>query len=78
MSSFPWIDLRLLVFRFPLQSTLNVKGRVPSLLYYDKNGDVRAAGAEVLAESVVEAALTEGWTKVEWLVADDVGIHAHP
>lgn len=31
-----------------------------------------AAGAEVLAEGKTEAALTEGWTKAEWLVLNHV------
>ena len=42
--------------------------KVPSLLFYDKSGEVRAAGAEVLTESVIETAMMEGWTKAEWLV----------
>ena len=40
---------------------------MPSLLYYDKNGLVRVAGAEVLIDQVVDTALTEGWSKAEWL-----------
>ena len=45
---------------------------MPSLLYYDKSGNVKAAGAEVLTEGTTEAALTEGWTMVEWLVVNHV------
>ena len=61
--------------RFPAQELLGGDARVPSLLYYDQDGNLRAAGAEVLTENVMEVALTEGWTRAEWFV-----IHAsrHP
>ena len=39
---------------------------MPSLLYYDKTGTLRAAGAEVLAQDVIETAQIQGWTKDEW------------
>ncbi|KAI9572596.1 hypothetical protein HD554DRAFT_2014396 [Boletus coccyginus] len=52
------------------------EAKVPSLLYYDKSGNVRAAGAEVLTESVVKAALTEGWTRAECFVIID--LHLRP
>ncbi|KAN0094942.1 hypothetical protein V8E55_003229 [Tylopilus felleus] len=54
------------VMRFPAQTQVTGDAKVPSLLYYDKSGEVRAAGAEVLTEHVLEAALTEEWTKAEW------------
>ncbi|KAI9572586.1 hypothetical protein HD554DRAFT_2202484 [Boletus coccyginus] len=54
------------VTRFPAQGQGSRDAKVPSLLYYDRNGNVRAAGAEVLTESVIESALTEEWTKAEW------------
>ena len=41
---------------------------MPSLLYYDQDGNFKAAGAEVLAEHITQTADTEGWTKAEWLV----------
>ena len=57
--------------RFPSQARVGDGAKVPSLLYYDEAGNVRAAGAEVLTENVLEAALTEEWTKAEWLVIND-------
>ena len=57
--------------RFPSQALVGGDAKVPSLLYYDEAGNVRAAGAEVLTEHVLEAALTEEWTKAEWLVIHD-------
>ena len=67
--------------RFPAQALVNGYAKVPSLLYYDKTGNVRAAGVEVLTESVCEAALTEKWTRAESLVINDVKSfveHTHP
>ena len=58
--------------RFPAQALVSGDAKVPSLLYYDGTGTVRAAGAEVLAENVLETAQTEGWSMVEWLVGNDV------
>ncbi|KAN0094933.1 hypothetical protein V8E55_003220 [Tylopilus felleus] len=51
---------------FPAQALVNGDAKVPSLLYYDKSGNVKAVGAEVLTEHVIEAALTEEWTRAEW------------
>ena len=42
--------------------------RVPSLLYYDKGGALRAVGAEVLAQDTIETAVNERWSKAKWLV----------
>jgi len=40
------------------------------VLYYDTEGDVRAVGAETLAEGIFEEAEEGNWFKVEWCVAD--------
>ena len=56
----------LIALRFPMMALVNGDAKVPSLLYYDKSGNVRAAGAEVLNEDVIVAALTEEWTRAEW------------
>ena len=60
--------------RFPGQPLGGGDAKVPSILYYDRGGNFRAAGALVLDESVIETALTEGWTKAEWLVIKRVKI----
>ena len=41
--------------------------KVPSVIYYDQQGNVRAVGAETMSESVFEAAEAEEWVKSEWL-----------
>ena len=58
--------------RFPAQELVRADAKVPSLLYYDKSGNFRAAGAETLTESVIQTALIEKWTMAEWLVVDNV------
>ena len=66
------IDLLLTGLRFPGQAQLSGDTKVPSILYYDKSGNVRAAGAEVLIDRIVDTAVIEGWTKAEWLVIKHV------
>ncbi|EIW80696.1 hypothetical protein CONPUDRAFT_125520 [Coniophora puteana RWD-64-598 SS2] len=53
------------VNRFPAQDN-GGDSKVPSILYYDNKGKVRAVGAEALQESVLERAEDEGWHKAEW------------
>jgi hypothetical protein len=62
--------------RFPAQPPTGGDAKVPSLLYYDKTGNVRAAGAEVLTENALEDALSNEWMKAEWLVIKDVKAHS--
>ncbi|KAG1746342.1 hypothetical protein EDB19DRAFT_1848493 [Suillus lakei] len=40
--------------------------KIPSILYYDLQGNVRAVGAEALQEHIIEQAEDEGWVKAEW------------
>ena len=41
---------------------------MPSLLYYDQDGNFKEAGFAVLGEHTTRVAGTEGWTRAEWLV----------
>ncbi|KII95456.1 hypothetical protein PLICRDRAFT_170106 [Plicaturopsis crispa FD-325 SS-3] len=54
------------VNRFPAQETVGGDSKIPTVIYYDSNGVVKAVGAEALQESVIEVAEDEEWTKVEW------------
>jgi len=54
------------VTRFPAQDHVGGNSKIPSIIYYDKKGDVRAVGAETLQENVILDAEEEGWDKVEW------------
>lgn len=52
--------------RFPGQEHSAGSSKVPSIIYYDKEGTSRAAGAEVNIAENVENAEDEGWMKAEW------------
>ncbi|KAI5982477.1 hypothetical protein EDD15DRAFT_2377772 [Pisolithus albus] len=56
----------LRVARYPAQEHLGGDNKIPSILYYDQERVVRAAGAEALQEHVIEQAEDENWVKVEW------------
>ncbi|KAK0434121.1 hypothetical protein EV421DRAFT_1993196 [Armillaria borealis] len=51
------------VTRFPEQENAGGDAKIPTIMYYDKSGKVRAAGAEALDESLVATAEDEGWVK---------------
>ena len=54
--------------RFPGQEGEN-KARdtkIPSILYYDEDGEVRAAGAEAVSDGTRIEAEDEGWVRAEW------------
>ncbi|TFY59589.1 hypothetical protein EVJ58_g5686 [Rhodofomes roseus] len=56
------------VTRFPGQEGEN-KARdtkIPSVLYYDNDGELRAVGAEALSDATGFEAEAENWTRVDW------------
>ncbi|KAG1846557.1 hypothetical protein DFJ58DRAFT_747163 [Suillus subalutaceus] len=54
------------VSRYPAQEGVGGDSKIPSILYYDLQGDVRAVGAEALQEHVIEQAEDEGWVRLAW------------
>ncbi|KAG2073742.1 hypothetical protein BDR04DRAFT_1127075 [Suillus decipiens] len=54
------------VTRYPAQEHSGGNSKIPSILYYDSNGTVRAIGAEARQEHIIERAEDEGWMKLEW------------
>ncbi|KAJ7302367.1 hypothetical protein DFH08DRAFT_794556 [Mycena albidolilacea] len=52
------------ILRWPKQATPDAK--VPSVLYYDNNGNPKAFGAETEDEDTIMEAEENGWQKVEW------------
>ncbi|KAJ7698158.1 hypothetical protein B0H16DRAFT_1668927 [Mycena metata] len=54
------------VTRFPAQDHVGGDSKIPSVIYYDRAGRVKACGAETLQESVVEQAIDDRWEKAEW------------
>ncbi|KAJ2917691.1 hypothetical protein MD484_g2693, partial [Candolleomyces efflorescens] len=58
------------VTRFPAHEHVRGESKIPTVVYYDQAGNVRAVGAEAVQEGVVsDVALEEGWVKCEWCVA---------
>nr|GAT52799.1 predicted protein [Mycena chlorophos] len=54
------------ITRFPPQPLVGGDSKVPSVVWYDKDGIARAVGAEAGEESVRERAAEEGWQKASW------------
>lgn len=58
----PFCSSSTLPDRFPGKED----SKIPTVLYYDQKGNVRAAGAEAVTEGIEEKAEDENWTKSEW------------
>ena len=43
--------------------------KIPTIIYYDRAGNVKAVGAEAEKEGIYEIAEHEHWVKVEWYVS---------
>ncbi|KAG1903416.1 uncharacterized protein F5891DRAFT_1019283 [Suillus fuscotomentosus] len=54
------------VARYPAQEHVGGDSKIPSILYYDLQGNVRAVGAEALQEHIIEQAEDEEWVKLAW------------
>ncbi|KAG6901746.1 hypothetical protein C0995_008311 [Termitomyces sp. Mi166 len=54
------------VTRFPAQEQVGGDSKIPTIIYYDQRGNVRAVGAEALKEDLESMVEEEGWTKAEW------------
>lgn len=54
--------------RFPGQEHVAGNSKIPSIMYYDQHGNMKAAGAEADGASVLAQAEDEGWIKTELYV----------
>ncbi|KAF9527254.1 hypothetical protein CPB83DRAFT_936155 [Crepidotus variabilis] len=54
------------VTRFPAQETISGASKIPTIIYYDKHGNVQAVGAEATRDGIYEAAQEGNWYKAEW------------
>ncbi|KAL0573588.1 hypothetical protein V5O48_008365 [Marasmius crinis-equi] len=54
------------VTRFPAQEHMGGDAKIPSIIYYDREGRVKAVGAEALQEHVKEEADRNGWFLSKW------------
>lgn len=52
--------------RFPAHECISGGSKIPTIIYYDRQGKVKAVGAEALRDSIRETAKDEGWDKAEW------------
>ena len=54
------------VLRFPAHDQISGASKIPTVMYYDKAGNVCAAGAEAMREGILETAMDKGWVITEW------------
>jgi len=54
------------VDRFPAQETISGASKIPTVIYYDRDGEVRAVGAETNLDGTFEAAEENQWVRAEW------------
>ena len=52
--------------RFPAQEHVSGASKIPTVIYYDLSGKVRAVGTEATKEGIREVAEDEKWVKAEW------------
>ena len=52
--------------RFPAQEHISGAFKIPTVIYYDLSGKVRAVGAEAVNEGIYVTADDENWAKAEW------------
>jgi len=54
------------VTRFPAHEHISGASKIPTIIFYDVEGKVRAVGAEATREGILEEAEDGKWTKAEW------------
>ena len=54
------------LYRFPAHEFISGASKIPTVIYYDRNGKVRGVGAEAMKEGMLETAKDENWAKAEW------------
>ena len=52
--------------RFPAHEHISGASKIPTIIYYDRSGKVKAVGAEAQREGIFEMAEDEQWIKSEW------------
>ena len=54
--------------RYPGQEHVAGSYKIPTLMFYDQDGNMKVAGAEADSNAIIDLAEDEGWTKTELLV----------
>jgi hypothetical protein len=52
--------------RFPAQGNVGGDSKIPSVIFYDKAGNVKAVGAEAMLRGTEQTSFKQGWLKAEW------------
>lgn len=60
------LNSHLIPLRFPAQEKVGGDSKIPTIIYYDKGGKVRAVGAEAEKDSIKFTIEEEGWIKAAW------------
>ena len=53
--------------RFPAYEYISGASKIPTVIYYDRAGNVKAVGTEAVKEGMYEIA-EEHWVKAEWYI----------
>ena len=56
--------------RYPCQEHVGGDAKIPTVIYYDADGEIRAIGAETLKEGTEEEAQDSQWSKARWYDTD--------
>ena len=56
----------LYLVRFPAQEIIAGASKVPSVIYYDNQGRLKAIGAEAVKDGIHLTAIEDDWYKAEW------------
>ena len=59
---------RALYLRYPGQERVGGDLKIPTIIWYDQSGAVKAAGAEATKEGIDIEASENQWVKAEWLL----------
>ena len=59
------LSSNLLFFSFPGQEHVAGSYKIPSIMYYDPDGNMKAGGAETEGNAMIDLAEDYGWTKAE-------------
>jgi hypothetical protein len=59
------LSSNLHLFSFPGQEHVGGSYKIPTTMYYDQKGKVKAGGAETEGSAMVDLAEDYGWTKAE-------------
>lgn len=54
------------VVRFPAQEQISGASKIPTIVLYNRQGEVKAVGAEAISEDTLVEAEKRGWLKAEW------------